>query len=71
MYRTVGEAEFKQIEETGKFDAGRNSLGGKFFAENEKDANTWGQKLEGEGNFGIVKIMCLLNKLISLNVGKI
>lgn len=54
LYRAVGEAEFEQIMRTGTFEAGPNSLGGKWFAESAEHAATWGQKMEGEGAFRIV-----------------
>jgi hypothetical protein len=39
---------------TGTFQASRNSVGGKFFAESAEDAARWGEKLEGKGNFRII-----------------
>lgn len=52
LYRSVGEAELKQIKQTGKFEAGPNSLGGKFFAESVDDAKKWGDAF---GNSRIVE----------------
>lgn len=39
---------------TGTFQAGPNSLGGKFFAESAEHAAQWGQRLEGTSGFRIV-----------------
>jgi hypothetical protein len=38
----MGQNEFIQFTNTGKFSAGPNSLGGKFFAETLDDAIEWG-----------------------------
>jgi hypothetical protein len=54
LYRAVGNAEFDQIMETGTFQAGPNSLGGKWFAESAEHAEQWGDILEGKGAFKIV-----------------
>ena len=54
LFRAVSHAEFEQMMKTGTFEAGRNSLGGKFFAESAEDAARWGEKLEGKGNFRII-----------------
>jgi hypothetical protein len=52
----VSEAEYQQILKTGKFQAGPNSLGGKWFAESAKDAAKWGELLNGgKGNFRIIE----------------
>ena len=40
--------------ETGTFEAGANSLGGKWFAETAEHANQWGEILEGKGAFKVV-----------------
>jgi len=56
LYRSVSEAEFKQLMEKGKFSPGPNGLNAKFFAESYDDAVTWGSKLEGENNFRVIKI---------------
>jgi len=53
-YRAVSNAEFEQIMETGTFEAGANSLGGKWFAETAEHANQWGEILEGKGAFKVV-----------------
>ncbi len=53
LYRSVSEAELKQIQKTGRFEAGPNSLGGKFFAESADDAKKWGDAF---GNSRIVEI---------------
>lgn len=54
LYRAVGHEEFEQIMRTKTFEAGTNSLGGKWLAESAEHAEQWGQKLEGEGGFRIV-----------------
>jgi RHS repeat-associated protein len=54
LFRAVSHAEFEQIMKTGTFQAGRNSVGGKYFAESVEDAARWGEKLEGKGNFRII-----------------
>jgi hypothetical protein len=41
---------------TGRFEAGPNSLGGKFFAENPADAARWGDALEGAGRYRVVEV---------------
>ncbi|MEW5976651.1 MAG: RHS repeat-associated core domain-containing protein [Acidobacteriota bacterium] len=56
LYRAVGMAEFEQVMKTGKFLAGPNSLGGKFFAESFADAGKWGNLLEGAGNFRVLEV---------------
>ncbi len=59
LYRAVSEAEFAQIQKTGKFQAGPNSLGGKWFAESQADAAKWGDILNGKGNSRIVETTLL------------
>jgi RHS repeat-associated protein len=54
LYRAVGDAEFEQIMRTGTFEAGPNSLAGKWFAESAEHAAQWGQILEGKGAFKVV-----------------
>lgn len=51
-----GEAEYQQLLRTGRFDAGPNSLGGKFFAESPSDAAKWGDVLEGAGRYRVVEV---------------
>ena len=55
LYRAVGRTEYEQLLATGEFQAGPNSLGGKFFAESAADAARWGEALEGAGNYFIVE----------------
>jgi hypothetical protein len=55
LYRAVSEAEFKSIMKSGKFEAGSNSLLGKFFAESAEDAGKWGEIMEGKGKFRIIE----------------
>ena len=56
LYRAVGEGEYQQLMQTGKFAAIPSSLEGKFFAESAADAAQWGERLEGAGNYRIVEI---------------
>jgi hypothetical protein len=55
LFRAVSEAEFKQLMTTGKFAAGPNSLGGKFFAETAEHAAKWGEAMMGKGGFRIIQ----------------
>lgn len=55
LYRAVSEAEFAQLQQTGKFQAGPNSLGGKWFVESAEDAAKWGDILNGKGASRIVE----------------
>jgi RHS repeat-associated protein len=48
LYRAVSEAEAAQVRTTGQFEAGTNSLGGKWFAETKDHAKRWGDLLNGE-----------------------
>ena len=56
LYRAVNEAELRDLRINHRFRAGPNSLGGKFFAESAKDAATWGDLLEGHGNYRIIEV---------------
>jgi RHS repeat-associated protein len=56
LFRSVSEAEFTQVMKTGAFEAGPNSLGGKFFAGSAADAAKWGEALNGAGNFKILQV---------------
>ena len=51
----MSEAEYEQILKTGKFEAGPNSLEGKFFDETAEDATKWGDALEGAGNYRVLE----------------
>jgi RHS repeat-associated protein len=53
LYRAVSEAEAAQIASTGVFQAGPNSLGGKWFAETIEHAREWGERL---GNPVILRV---------------
>jgi RHS repeat-associated protein len=55
LYRAVSEAEFNELMETGVFQAGRNSLGGKFFAESLENASMWGEAFYGAGKFRLIQ----------------
>jgi hypothetical protein len=55
LFRAVSPGEFKQLMKTGKFAAGPNSLGGKFFAETAEHAGKWGEAMMGKGNFRIIQ----------------
>jgi hypothetical protein len=52
----VTEAELKQIRAIGKFEAGSNSLGGKWFAESADHARRWGEVMNGRGNSTILRV---------------
>ncbi len=52
----MSEAEYQRRVRTGQFEAGPNSLGGKFFAETPADAAKWGNALEGTGSFRVVEV---------------
>ena len=55
LYRAVSEAEALSVRMTGKFSAGPNSLGGKWFAETLEHAKTVGRSTErkrSEPDFG-------------------
>lgn len=56
LYRAVNQAEFDELMSTGKFDAGKNGLDVKFFAEKYNDAVTWGNKMNGAGNSRIIEV---------------
>ncbi|HYV49507.1 MAG TPA: hypothetical protein VFA20_31830 [Myxococcaceae bacterium] len=56
LYRAVSEAELNQILETGRFQPGPNSLGGKWFAESAEDAAKWGTLLSGPGKFRVIEV---------------
>jgi hypothetical protein len=57
LFRAVSEAERADILATGVLRAGRNSFeSGKWFAESAKDAASWGTKMDGPGNFSIIRV---------------
>jgi RHS repeat-associated protein len=53
LYRSVGKDELDDLKSTGEFREGPNSTEGKFFAENENDAQAWGKALDN--NAGVVR----------------
>ncbi|TAN35303.1 MAG: hypothetical protein EPN23_11340 [Verrucomicrobia bacterium] len=55
LYRAVSPAEYEQLMKSGTFQAGPNSLGGKFFAESAEHAAEWGTKMDGAGNFKVIE----------------
>jgi RHS repeat-associated protein len=57
LYRMVSHGEYQDIVETGVFRPGPNGgyETGKWFAESGEDAATWGDRMEGQGNFRIVQ----------------
>ncbi len=55
LFRAVSPAEHKQLMATQTFQAGANSLGGKFFAESGKHATEWGTIMEGSGKFHVIE----------------
>jgi hypothetical protein len=56
LYRAISEAEFNQIQKTGQFTMGPNSLSGKFFAESATDAEKWGKLLNGSSQSRLIEI---------------
>jgi hypothetical protein len=56
LYRAVSEAEFQDLNLTGKFREVSSSLEGKWFAETAEDAAQWGNALEGRGNYRIIEV---------------
>jgi len=56
LYRAVSEAEAASIRATGKFSAGPNSLGGKWFAETLEHAKKWGDLLNGKGASRLLEV---------------
>lgn len=56
LYRAVTQAELKQIQKTGAFEAGANSLGGKWFAETADHARQWGNVMNGKGASTILEV---------------
>ena len=56
LYRAVTQAELKQIQKTGTFEAGANSLGGKWFAETADHARQWGNVMNGKGASTILEV---------------
>jgi hypothetical protein len=55
LYRAVSLTEYKQLMQSGAFQAGPNSLGGKFFAESAEHAAQWGTTMDGAGNFKVIE----------------
>jgi uncharacterized protein RhaS with RHS repeats len=55
LYRAVNPDEYQQLMKSGTFQAGPNSLGGKFFAESAEHAAEWGAKMDGAGNFKVIE----------------
>ncbi|WHI47326.1 RHS repeat-associated core domain-containing protein [Microbulbifer sp. VAAF005] len=66
LYRAVSADELAQIRRTGSFEAGPNSLGGKFFAENLNDAARWGEVMDGAGNYHLLRVQLPANDAGSL-----
>lgn len=56
LFRAVTESEFQQVQRTGAFEAGKNSLEGKWFAEAAEHARKWGDIMNGSGNSRILKV---------------
>lgn len=56
LYRAVSHAEFNQLMQTGKFSSGQNGLNAKFFAESYQDAVKWGNILNGQGHYKVIKV---------------
>lgn len=49
LYRAVSAAEAASVSATGRFSAGSNSIGGKWFSETLENARTWGNRMNGSG----------------------
>jgi len=56
LYRAVTAGERDQVIKSGQFEAGTNSLGGKWFAESQVHAQKWGDLMNGEGNSIILEV---------------
>ncbi len=56
LYRAVSQAELRQIQRTGTFQAGPNALGGKWMAESADHARKWGDAMHEKGNAAIVEV---------------
>lgn len=56
LYRAVTQAELRQIQITGGFEAGVNSLGGKWFAETVDHARQWWNMMNGNGISTIIQV---------------
>jgi RHS repeat-associated protein len=56
LFRAVSAAEAAQIAKTGAFEAGRNSLGGKWFALSAEHAQQWGDAMNGIGKSTILQV---------------
>jgi hypothetical protein len=63
IYRAVTEGELKQIQKTGAFEAGENSLGGKWFAETIDHARQWGNVMNGQGASTILEVKLLRSQV--------
>jgi len=56
LFRAVSHSEYADIMESGAFQPGAGSYEtGKFFAESGEDAMSWGNAMEGPGNFRVVQ----------------
>jgi hypothetical protein len=55
LYRAVSNAELRQIQKTGKFEVGKGTMEGKWFAEKAADARKWGDKMNGPGNSTVMR----------------
>jgi hypothetical protein len=62
LYRAVAQAELKQIQATGTFEAGANSLSGKWFAETADHARQWGNIMNGDNTSTIIKVQLPRNQ---------
>ena len=55
LYRAVSPAEAAQVLENGTFQAGANSLGGKWFATTAEHAAAWGRAMYGSQPFTVLE----------------
>ncbi len=56
LFRAVTQGELNQVQRTGTFEAGPNSLGGKWFAETLEHARQWGDAMNGKGASTILEV---------------
>ncbi|MDE2143161.1 MAG: hypothetical protein KGJ84_12200 [Elusimicrobia bacterium] len=57
LYRAMSPAEYDELMQTRMFKNSINSLEGKFFAESAEHATEWGEKLNGNDHFRVVRIL--------------
>lgn len=55
LYRAVDTVEFSDLQQTGSFRPGGNSVVGKYFAETPEHAAQWGKLMIRDGNYKVVQ----------------